>query len=102
LPCCWAAKVGEFTRLSGAQDQVREKCQESDVVGANKACAVEKFLIIQEGDLSLHFVDSVCDGHKNCLLGDEGLIMVNPYDKNVTVEDNKFVIYWFSISVISF
>jgi hypothetical protein len=87
---------------------VCEKSQEGDVVGTDETGAVEKFFIIQEGDLSFHFVDSVCDGHNNCLLGDEGLIgnegliMVNAYDKNVTVEDNNFVIYWLSMHAISF
>ena len=70
--------AGDSESLSGAEDQVREKCQEGDVVGADEAGAVEKFFVIEEGYLSLHFVDSVCDGHKNCLLKGEGLIMVNP------------------------
>jgi len=45
---------------------MREKCQEGDVVSADEAGTTEEAFVVQEGNFSFHFVDSVCNGHNNC------------------------------------
>ena len=45
-------------------DDVDKKSEKSKIIDADETGAVEKLLIVQQGDLSLHFLDSFCDRHK--------------------------------------
>ena len=45
-------------------DDMDKKSDKSEIIYADKTGAVEKLLIVQQGDLSLHFLDSFCDRHK--------------------------------------
>jgi hypothetical protein len=67
-------KIGKFFKninsptwddeLVGIDDEVDQKSEETEIIGAYKTGAVEKFFIIQQRDLSLHFLDCFCDWHK--------------------------------------
>jgi hypothetical protein len=48
----------------GIDDDVDEKSEKSKIIDADETGTVEKLLIVQQGDLSLHFLDSFCDRHK--------------------------------------
>jgi hypothetical protein len=50
--------------LVGMDDDVDKKTEESEIVYADDTGAVDKLLIIQQRDLSLHFLNSFCDRHK--------------------------------------
>jgi hypothetical protein len=50
--------------LVGMDDDVDKKTEESEIVYADDTGAVDKLLIIQQRDLSLHFLDSFFDWHK--------------------------------------
>jgi hypothetical protein len=48
----------------GIDDDVDKKSEESEIIDTDETGAVEKLFIVQQGDLSLHFLDSFCDWHK--------------------------------------
>ena len=48
----------------GIDDEVDKKSQIDEIIGSDKTGAVEEFLIFQQRDLSLHFLDRFGDWHK--------------------------------------
>lgn len=56
--------VGIDEQLVGIDDEVEKESEETEIIGADKTGAEEKFFIIQQRDLSLHFLDRFCDWHK--------------------------------------
>jgi len=63
-------------------DDVDKKSEKGKIIDADETGAVEKLLIVQQGDLSLHFLDSFCDRHK--FFFRFGVLVVNAYAQNVT------------------
>jgi hypothetical protein len=45
-------------------DDVDKKPEKGEIIDADETGAIEKLLIVQQRDLSLHFLDSFCDRHK--------------------------------------
>ena len=50
-------------KSAGLQDVMGEKPDPGDVVYADGAENTDEFPVIKQGDLSLHFIDGLFDGH---------------------------------------